>query len=101
MAPARCAQLLPRRRARRVRAYLGIYLLTTQQWSPAAIGLIATVAGLAGLTLNAPAGALIDGIRWKRGIIVLGVSLLAVGSASVALWPSFWVVVSASTLMAV
>jgi MFS family permease len=81
--------------------YLGIYLLTTQQWSPAAIGLIATVAGLAGLAFNAPAGALIDVIRWKRGIVVLGVTVLAAGSVSVALWPSFWMVVTANTLMAV
>jgi MFS family permease len=81
--------------------YLGIYLLTTHQWSPAAIGLIATVAGLAGLVFNAPAGALIDSITWKRGIIVLGVALLAAGSISVALWPSFAAVVTANTLMAV
>jgi MFS family permease len=81
--------------------YLGIYLLTTQQWSPAAIGLIATIAGLTALVFNAPAGALIDAIRWKRGIIVLGVTALAAGSVLVALWPSFWVVVTANTLMAV
>jgi MFS family permease len=81
--------------------YLGIYLLTIQQWSPATIGLVATVAGLAGLACNAPAGALIDAIRWKRGIIVLGVTVLAAGSMSVALWPSFWVVVTGNALMAV
>jgi len=57
--------------------YLGIFLLTTHNWSPATIGLVATIAGLAGLVFNAPAGALIDAIRWKRGIIVLGVAVLA------------------------
>ncbi len=81
--------------------YLGIYLLTTHQWSPAAIGLIATIAGLASLAFNAPAGALIDAIKWKRGIVVLGVAVLAAGSVSIALWPRFWVVVTANTLMAV
>ena len=81
--------------------YLGIYLLTTQQWNPAAIGLIATVAGLTALVFNAPAGALIDAVRWKRGIIVLGATVLAAGSASVALWPNFWIVVTANTFMAV
>jgi MFS family permease len=81
--------------------YLGIFLLTTQNWSPAAIGLIATIAGLAGLAFNAPAGALIDAIRWKRGIIVLGVTALATGSVGVVLWPSFAVVVACNTLMAV
>ena len=81
--------------------YLGIYLLTAHQWSPAAIGLIATIAGLAGLAFNAPAGALIDAIRWKRGIIVLGVAILAASSVAVALWPRFGIVVTANTLMAV
>jgi MFS family permease len=81
--------------------YLGIFLLTAHHWSPAAIGLIATLAGLAGLVFNAPAGALIDAIRWKRGIIVLGLVALAMGSVSVALWPSFAVVLTASTAMAV
>jgi MFS family permease len=81
--------------------YLGIFLLTTHDWNPAAIGLIATVAGLAGLAFYAPAGALIDASRWKRGIIVLGAAVLAVGSVSVALWPSFGVVLTANTLMAI
>src|SRR5215510_15165919 len=81
--------------------YLGIYLLTSHQWSPAAIGLIATIAGLAGIAFNPPAGALIDSIRWKREIIVLGVAVLAVGSVSAALWPTFWVVVTANTAMAI
>ena len=81
--------------------YLGIFLLTTHHWSPAAIGLIATIAGLAGLIFNAPAGALIDAIRWKRGIIVLGAVVLAAGSVAVALWPSFAVVVTANTAMAI
>lgn len=81
--------------------YLGIYLLTAHQWSPAAIGLIGTIAGLAGLAFNAPAGALIDAIRWKRGIVVLGAALLAAGTISVALWPRFAVVVTANTLMAI
>jgi MFS family permease len=81
--------------------YLGIFLLTTHNWSPAQIGLIATIAGLAGLVFNAPAGALIDAIRRKRGIIVLGVVVLAAGSVAVALWPSFAVVVTANTTMAI
>jgi MFS family permease len=80
---------------------LGIYLLTTQGWSPAAIGLVATISGLAGLALNAPAGALIDSVRCKRGIVVLGAAVLAVGAVASVLWPSFAVVVTCNTLMAV
>jgi MFS family permease len=81
--------------------YLGIYLLTTQGWSPAGIGLVATIAGLAAIAVNAPVGALIDAVRCKRGIVVLAVLVLAVGSVAIALWPSPAVVFSCNTLMAV
>jgi MFS family permease len=81
--------------------YLGIYLLTTQGWSPAAIGLVATISGLAGLALNAPAGALIDAVSWKRGIVVLGAAVLAVGAVASVLRPTFAVVLTCNTLMAV
>src|SRR5215471_15451547 len=37
--------------------YLGIYLLTQQHWNQAAIGLVATVAGIAGIVSHAPVGA--------------------------------------------
>jgi MFS family permease len=81
--------------------YLGIFLLTTQNWNPAAIGVTATIAGLVGLAFNAPAGAFIDAISWKRGAVVLGVIVLAAASVAIAAWPSFGVVVSCNTLMAV
>jgi hypothetical protein len=45
---------------------------------------------------------LIDAIRWKRSVIVLAVTNLAAGlPVAVAAWPSFGMVVSCNTLMAV
>jgi hypothetical protein len=63
--------------------YLGIYLLTEQHWNQAAIGVVATVAGIVGLIIHAPVGAFIDATRWKRGVVVAGVG----GSVSA---PSQW-----------
>jgi hypothetical protein len=50
--------------------YLAIYLLAVrgpeQGWNPATIGLVMTIAGIAGLLAQAPAGALIDRSRQGR-----------------------------------
>src|ERR1700726_1928609 len=53
--------------------YIGIYLLTQQHWNQAAIGFLATVAGIVGLIVHAPLGAFIDATYWKRGAVVAGV----------------------------
>jgi MFS family permease len=81
--------------------YLGIFLLTREGWNPAAIGLLATVAGLAGMIFNAPAGAVIDATRHKRATVIVAAALLAAGAVAVALRPSFTVVLASNTVMAV
>src|SRR5438067_10880021 len=60
--------------------YLGIYLPTQQHWNQAAIGVVATAAGILGLVIHAPGGAVIDATYWMRGAVVAGVCVLA-GSA--------------------
>jgi MFS family permease len=47
--------------------YLAIYLLTEQKWDQARIGVVMSVAALAGIAAQTPAGALIDGTTSKRG----------------------------------
>ncbi len=59
--------------------YLAIYLLAVHQWQPAEIGLLMTVAGVAALIAQTPAGALIDQIRAKRAVVA-GAALLVTGS---------------------
>jgi MFS family permease len=81
--------------------YLGIYLLTQQHWSPAAIGVVATVAGIVGLVSHAPIGALIDAARGKRGAIVTGVGVLTVSALAIATVPIFPVVLAAQTMMGI
>jgi MFS family permease len=79
--------------------YLGIYLLTQQHWNQAAIGIVATVAGIFGLVVHAPVGAFIDATRWKRGLVVAGVGVLTASVLAIATAPNFAVVLVAQTMM--
>jgi MFS family permease len=81
--------------------YLGIYLLTQQHWNQAAIGVVATVAGIVGLVIHAPVGAFIDATRWKRGVVVAGVGVLSVSAIAIATVPIFPVVLTAQTMMGI
>ncbi len=59
--------------------YLAIYLLAVHHWDPASIGLVMTIAGIAALVTQTPAGALVDKTRRKRAIIAIA-ALLVTGS---------------------
>ena len=59
--------------------YLAIYLLAVHQWDPASIGVVMTLAGIAALVTQGPAGALIDRTRSKRAVIAFA-ALLVTGS---------------------
>ncbi|MCR0984936.1 MFS transporter [Roseomonas populi] len=54
--------------------YLAIYLLAVrgpeQGWNEATIGLVITIAAIAGLIAQTPAGALIDRTRHKRAVVI-------------------------------
>lgn len=56
--------------------YLAIYLIAVrgpdQGWNEATTGLIMTIAGVAGLIAQTPAGALIDRTNHKRAIVIAG-----------------------------
>jgi MFS family permease len=59
--------------------YLAIYLLAVHKWDPASIGVVMTLAGIAALITQGPAGALIDRTRSKRAVIAVA-ALLVTGS---------------------
>ena len=50
--------------------YLAIYLLTERKWDAASIGVVMSLAGVAGILAQTPAGALIDRSHAKRGWMV-------------------------------
>jgi MFS family permease len=81
--------------------YLNVFLVTRQDWSQSEVGVITTVGGLLAIAAQMPIGAAIDATQAKRGIIVGGLGVLALGAITVFAWPTFWPVLAANTAMAV
>ncbi len=81
--------------------YLNVFLVTQQHWSQSEVGLVTTIGGLLGLTVQTPIGAAIDQTHAKRGAIVLALGLLALGAIVIFAMPRFWPVAIANSLMAV
>ena len=79
--------------------YLAIYLLAVrgpdQGWNEATIGLVMTIAGVAGLIAQTPAGALIDRTRAKRAIVIAA-ALAVTASCLVLPWISNFYLVAAT-----
>lgn len=77
--------------------YLAIYLLAVHKWDPASIGLVMTLAGIAALVTQTPAGALIDRTRSKRLVVVVAALLVTAGCLVLPFIHSFtWVAVTQS-----
>ncbi|EWY40274.1 MFS transporter [Skermanella stibiiresistens SB22] len=72
--------------------YLAIYLLTVQHWDEASIGLVMSIAGIAGIVAQMPAGALVDASRNKRGIVIAAALLVTLGSITLPFLPGFTLV---------
>ncbi|HXA24334.1 MAG TPA: MFS transporter [Acetobacteraceae bacterium] len=81
--------------------YLNVFLVTQQHWSQSEVGLVTTVSGLLGLSVQTPIGAAIDATRAKREVIVMALSVLAIGATVIFAVPSFWPVAIANSLMAI
>ena len=81
--------------------FLNVFLITQQGWSQSAVGLVTTVSGLAGLAAQAPAGALIDGTRAKRGVVTAALVALGLATATLSAFPDFWPVLVANTALSV
>lgn len=72
--------------------YLAIYLLLVQDWNPASIGLVMSVAGAAGILAQTPAGALVDRTRAKRAVLVAAAVAVTACSLALPLLPQLWFV---------
>jgi MFS family permease len=81
--------------------YLNVFLVTQQHWSQSEVGLVTTVGGLLGLSVQTPIGAAIDATHAKRGAIVLALAVLSVGAIVIFALPRFWPVAIANSLMAI
>jgi MFS family permease len=81
--------------------YLAIYLLTVQKWDEASIGIVMSVAALAGIVAQTPAGALIDKTTAKRAIVILAAVIVTLGSIVLPLYPGFLFVATTQALTGV
>ncbi|WP_370166515.1 MFS transporter [Bradyrhizobium diazoefficiens] len=69
--------------------YLAVYLLTEQHWDEARIGLVMSIATVAGIVAQTPAGALVDATRAKRLVMVVAAIMVTLASLSLPLFPGF------------
>jgi MFS family permease len=80
--------------------YLAIYLLTEQKWDQGSIGLVMSVAALAGIAAQTPAGALIDRTRAKRALMVAAAIAVTAACLALPLIHSFELVAATQSLAA-
>jgi MFS family permease len=78
-------------------AFLAFYLAELG-WSKQDVGLALAAGGLAGVVAQVPGGALADAVRWKRGLVALGIAMIAASALILALWPTFTLVFIAEIL---
>jgi hypothetical protein len=78
-------------------AFVAFYLADLG-WSKGQVGLALTVGTLAGVISQIPGGALVDALRWKRGLAAIGIGMLCASALILALMPSFALVFLAEIL---
>lgn len=81
--------------------YLAIYLLTMQKWDEASIGAVMSVAAVAGIVAQTPAGALIDKTTAKRALVIIAAVIVTIGSIVLPLYPGFLFVAGTQALTGV
>ena len=80
--------------------YLAIYLLTEQKWDEASIGIVMSVAALAGIVAQTPAGALIDRSTAKRALMVTAAILVTLSCLALPLIQRFELVAATQAIAA-
>ena len=80
--------------------YLAIYLLTEQKWDEASIGIVMSVAALAGIVAQTPAGALIDRSTAKRALMVVAAILVTLSCIIVPMVHGFELVAATQAIAA-
>ncbi|TXN20746.1 MFS transporter [Methylobacterium sp. WL9] len=82
--------------------YLAIYLLAVrgpeQGWNEATIGLVMTIAGIAGLIAQTPAGALIDRTNNKRGVVIAAAVAVTLSCLALPFVSNFYVVAATQSV---
>lgn len=67
-------------------------------WSERSVGVALTAGGLAGVLSQIPGGALADAVRWKRGLIAIGIVMIGAAALILAIRPTYSLAMVASIL---
>jgi predicted MFS family arabinose efflux permease len=78
--------------------FLAIYL-SKYGWNEQLVGVALSVGGIAGITAQTPAGALVDRVHSKRTLIAAGVIALATGALLIATLPTLWPIMTAQVMI--
>jgi MFS family permease len=78
--------------------YLAIYLLTERHWDEGRIGVVMSVATIAGIVAQTPAGALVDATKAKRLVMVAAAIVVTIASLVLPLLSDFWSVAGSQGL---
>ncbi len=70
--------------------FLAIYLMSSQHWNAGQIGIVLTIGGVATVGSLTPAGALVDGVHFKRTLVALSAIAIAAAAALMAIDARFW-----------
>jgi predicted MFS family arabinose efflux permease len=70
--------------------YLAVYLLTVRDWNEAEIGVVMSVAGIAGILAQTPSGALVDAFKSTRLLVIGAASIVTLGSLLLPALSTFW-----------
>ena len=68
-------------------------------WEPGRVGLALTIGGIFSVVLQTPAGAIVDRVRSKRLLLVLGLAVLASGAILLACTAAPWAVYTSQVLI--
>ena len=71
--------------------FLGVFL-QARHWTPAEIGVVMTIGGIAGMLITTPIGALVDRTHWKRMLVVVSALVITAASIATLAWPDMIVV---------
>ena len=81
--------------------FLVVFLTARQHWNPDRIGLLMGISGIVAVVAQLPAGAIIDEARHKRWIVAGAATAIGVAGLCIAMLPTFAVVLSAQSFIAV
>jgi MFS family permease len=79
--------------------YMALYLQASVHWGPAQIGTALAAGNIAQVLAQTPAGALIDRLRQKRALLLVGIGLIALAVLATAFFTTKVVVMSGQALI--